>query len=698
MRYFLLKKYSEVSKYISCVSSVADKNKKSFGFLSNVVYEQMASKNQLWVAIDEGDKLKGYLMFGGTMPTIKIFQIYSCETARGHGIGRMLINSLKDHARKENYHTISARVASDLSANYFWSKVGFDIYRQVKGSEVKKRIINVRGFSLKENDLFGDEVRESGSPKVSSPMLTRSVYALDLNLLFDVVKARQGFEDVIKLMQIGFQGGMSLCVTPEFKNELKRQFRGVKEDAILRLAEAFPELRVEEDVASLIEELRELVFPLRSLSRNSGVNDESDLKHLACCVFLKIEGFVTREKALLKACDKIRNRYGVSIITPDELMIDEEVINRPLNSDFSFEASHFSLEIKNFLKSFLIQDNIFNKFFSVSKFGGGELIYEARQDGCLFGVCVFQKPTKATGIASACLYVDEDSPNSIAAIDHFMEKTLRYRGGFTYRLDFYIGKGQDLTKDTLLKKGFFKSKDGFVKIIFSDFLGDKSWQSFVQEAKRLCGFSFPEKIPNKKELLHTGVCFNDSDGKVNTLSWFDFETMISPRFIINPGRGCTLVAIRENYANGLIGGLTNQLSLLPSYEKLLLLEKAYFRSTKKASFFQTGDVVAFYVSGQRSVQEIIGFARITYSNLVTVDEATLKVDRQGVLSRDKLIEIADNNGKLHVFTFDNFLEFDRRVSFRKAKDVGLISESNLVSPEKLSPKQLKVLIREAFDE
>lgn len=108
--------------------------------------------------------------------------------------------------------------------------------------------------------------------------------------------------------------------------------------------------------------------------------------------------------------------------------------------------------------------------------------------------------------------------------------------------------------------------------------------------------------------------------------------------------------------------------------------------------------MAFYVSGQKSVQEIIGFARITYSDLVTVNEALLKVDRQGVLSREELIDLSDSNGNLHVFTFDNFLEFDRRIPFKYAKNIGLISESNLVSPEKIGPKELKVLVKEAFNE
>jgi len=74
MEYAILKKYDEVAGYVSQVSAIADKNKGAFGFLSASAYEQMASKGQLWIAINGAGELKGYLIFGGTMPTLKVFR------------------------------------------------------------------------------------------------------------------------------------------------------------------------------------------------------------------------------------------------------------------------------------------------------------------------------------------------------------------------------------------------------------------------------------------------------------------------------------------------------------------------------------------------------------------------------------------------------------------------------------------------
>lgn len=701
MEYAILKQFDQVADYVSQVSAIADQNKDAFGFLSASAYEQMASKGQLWVVLNNAKELKGYLMFGGTMPTLKVFQAYVCKSVRGHGVGKQLIDTLKEYAREKSYHSIVAKVASDLPANNFWERMGFSIYRQIKGGETTRRIINIRGYPFDDNDLFGRLVKEPTGIQPIGPVLERPVYAIDLNLLLDVFKARPGYQKVIKIMQDGFQGKFSICITPEFKKELERQSSNFSDDPMLRLAGAFPELKTDDDISAIAESLRKIVFPSRTSIRKSAQNDESDLMHLAYCISAGIGGFITREKALLRACNDIKDRHRVAILSPDELILEDNEsldISTPVSSDFSLTTSCVTDEIRIFLNNFSAPSAITNMLLTATPVKDPASVYEARLDGDLFGVYFFQKPIKTTNSALAALYIDESCPKSIAAIDHFLETALRYKSGFSYRLVLYIGKDQDLTEETLLKKGFFKSADHFVKIISNFFLDTKNWIRFAKDVKSFCGFSIPEKLPSKKELQNTGICFTDASNKLEVFSWFDFETIIGPRFIINSDRDCILVPIRENYANGLIGNVKNQLSLLSRHDKTLLLEKAYFRSPSKASLFKKSGIIAFYVSGSKSIQEIIGFARITYSDVIDIDEAAIKVDRQGVLSRRELSEIADNTHKLHVFTFDNFLEFDRRISFSRAKELGLISNANLVSPEKIDFEKLKVLIGEAFND
>ena len=701
MEYTILKQFDQVAAYVSEVSSVADRNKKAFGFTPFSAYEDMASKGQLWVAINPQNELKGYLMFGGSIPTLRVFQVYACPTTKGHGVGKLLINELKEYARGEHYHSISARVAADLPANNFWEAVGFTIYQQVKGGKTTKRTINVRGFSLEVNDLLAGLTQSKSKIQPTGPVLERPTYALDLNLLLAVYKAREGYEKVIKIMQIGFQGGFSICVTPEFKKELERQSAKFSDDPVMRLAEFFPEITTDANIEGIVGSLRDIVFPCRNSNRKASQNDESDLRHLAYCISAGIGGFITREKALLRACNVIKDRYGVSILSPDELAHDDGEsleVETPLNTDFSFSITDSIEEVKEFLEDFSAPPVITDLTDTSSPIKDAVSVYEARMNGTLFGVYFFKKPTKGTDSALAALYIDEECPQSFSAIDHFLETALRYKSGFPYRLDLYIGKGQDTTEETLRRKGFIRAGDHHLKIITSQFLDAKNWGRFAKDLKSLCGFSIPDKLPSRKELTNTGICIKDNNNQVETFRWFDFESIIGPRFILNSERDCILVPIRENYANGLIGNITKQQSLLCSHEKALLLEKAYFRSPNNASIFKKGGLIAFYVSGRKSIQELIGFARITYSDVITVDEAKIKVDRQGVLSRKELLDVTDKKGKLHVFTFDNFLEFDRRLPFKRAKELGIIGKANLISPEKISFEKLKILIRETFDE
>ena len=95
----------------------------------------------------------------------------------------------------------------------------------------------------------------------------------------------------------------------------------------------------------------------------------------------------------------------------------------------------------------------------------------------------------------------------------------------------------------------------------------------------------------------------------------------------------------------------------------------------------------FYLSGAGGgTKEVIGCARITYSDVLSVDEIELKLKRQGVLSRSELEGMANNSGKLHVFTFDNFNEFPTRIPFSFLKNMSMISGANLITTEQLSAK------------
>lgn len=694
MDYEILKTYEEVSNYVDRITSIADEHKNEFGFLAQSAFEGLAGKNQLWAAVDSSGELQGYLMFGGVMPTLKVFQIYSSSSVKG--LGRHLLEELKQFAEQNYYHSISARVATDLKANIFWERNGFKVYQQVKGGKTTGRTINVRRYAIERNDLFGGFAPESSKVKPSAPLLQSPIYALDLNLLMSVLKNQEGTKQVIALLNQGLQGLCQICITPEFKKELERNSRYFEDDPALHIAAALPELESSQDVEGLAETIRQIVFPGKPKTSKSYENDISDARHLAYAVLADIDAFVTRDKAQLRASIKMKDQYGLSILSLDELVSDDgHNIDFGLASSLEFSCSQVSVtsEVREFLQACgASKDYVEREFGSVVS----ATVYEARSEGVLFGVYFQQKPVKARGRSKAALFIDETNNKTLAAIDHFLETALRIKCDYFFVIDLTIGKGQPITENTLKKKGFIDTGENYVKVICNDFLDKDNWSEFVKDLNSACGLKAPQKMPKPNELRCSGIRLMDLGKRSEMFSLFDFETLIGPRFTVDAGRDCVLIPIKEQYANGLIGNVYKKLSLLPDTEPTLLLEKAYFRSTSKARYFSRGSLVAFYVSGNKSIQEIIGFARITYTDVLSVEEAVAKLSRQGVLSRSELNTMVDKEGKLHAFTFDNFLEFDNRITFSKAKQLGLISNANLVAPELLNADQLKVLIGEVF--
>jgi len=85
-------------------------------------------------------------------------------------------------------------------------------------------------------------------------------------------------------------------------------------DPVLELAEkTLPVLEKidDTDLRRLKEEIRAIVFPDRSQARKEAANDESDLHHLAYCIQNNKSGFLTQEKALLRARHALRSKYGL---------------------------------------------------------------------------------------------------------------------------------------------------------------------------------------------------------------------------------------------------------------------------------------------------------------------------------------------------------------------------------------------------
>jgi L-amino acid N-acyltransferase YncA len=705
VNFTILKSHLETQQYVAQVCNLADQNKDSFGFLAASAYEDLALKGQLWVAICEKGTIQGYLMFGGKMPTLKVSQLYVCIASRSRGLGKLLIQSLISYAEKLSYHTVTARVASDLPANKFWEASGFRIYRQEKGGKTTGRTINIRAYKLTINDLLSnaEAEQEAGGMHWNAPVLNNRTYAVDLNPIFDVTKNREHANSTLAILQMGMVGDISLCLTPEFKKEIDRYTENYPSDSMAKFALMVPVMRdVSKDrVDSLVRELRSIVFPRKSESGTSFCNDYSDLSHIAYCIVGNVDGLITREKALLRASPELIKKYGIAVLSPDELLPEnwgnESIAQKSISSTIirvtDYLQDHYD-EVINFLESIGVTPDVVKKLNLRGVANRGVQQSVARYGDELVGFFSYSHSSVATKVATVFLFVNELCQASTSVIDHFLEACFRYKTGYIFRIDIYVSDSQLETVNTAINKGFLDKNDGLSKLVCHEFVTKDNWDYVSASMKELFELSLPDRMPSIAEFTNTGVCITDSKKDCHTVSLFDFETILSPMICLLKERGCVLVPIKENYAIGLMGDLREQLSLLDCSDQVLMLEKAYFRSSVKSNYFNKGTIVAFYVS--HSLKEFIGFARVTHSEVLSVEEALIKFKRQGVLSREELVKVANNKGQLHAFTFDNFFEFKNRLSFSKAKAMGLIGGANLVSVEKVNHTKMKQLINEVL--
>lgn len=707
----------QVAAYVDRVIDLADANRQSFGFLQKSVFREQANRGRLWIAASQSNECLGYLLFGGRYPSLRVFQLFVKKTHRKVGVGRKLIGSLITWGEKFNYLTISARVAADLHANTFWETVGFSLVRQENGGKSSGRMINIRARELNTPSLFNMISGETLGSKVgiehvhlyNRPIVGVQTYVLDLNIFFDIIKKRVHRAEAARLLSAGLSQEARVIVTPEFLKELERNTPRDKPDPVLEFARTLPVLPEipTAEIDKLLPELEAMVFPEGIPHGRQKAQTVSDLVHLAYCIHHRITGFITREKPILEASDQLQETYSLEVLSPADLIPPTEPLTRdggPIHARLGTESVTVSAatetergEVERFLFSRGVDPEGLATIWHPGTISSPRRRITARTGADLIAVASWDGPASLSTPKVLHLYVDEISPCAETIIDHVLELALRDMQPLTVRL-VALGAPIDQTKarSTAAKRGFIRTFPNALhsplgqlnKLVFNGLISPENWGVFSKEVEKIAGLRLPIRIPTFEEFSHTGIIIkNHLDAFVCSLKLFDFETLVSPGVVLCPGRAAVVVPIQLRFAKGLFTYVQTQGELFPAPEALLHVEKAYFRSTAKTSIFTRGTLVLFYLSGSAGgTKEVIGCARITYSEVLPPDKIELSLERQGVLSRCDLEDLANSNGDLHVFTFDNYNPFPIRIPFNVLRSRAMISGANLITAEQLSPK------------
>ena len=242
--YFLRREFAEIVPFLNAISTQADRERQALGFLPAPAYEEAARQRKLFLLLaEDGGVLRyaGHLLFGGIFPQLRVRQICVDPAYRRRGNATRLLRSLKSHGETEGYLSIVANIASDLqAANSFYERNGFTTQRLKSGGLVRKRTINVKTLRLETPSLITLMTEASGSLPGLIRQRNRSVdtplYAIDLNVFFDVIRNRPRAEDAGAVFKAAFDHQIRLTATVEFVRELERKSQNQKDDPVLALA------------------------------------------------------------------------------------------------------------------------------------------------------------------------------------------------------------------------------------------------------------------------------------------------------------------------------------------------------------------------------------------------------------------------------------------------------------------------------
>jgi len=708
----VLKADEDVRPYLPRIRSEADAHRHELGFLSATAYEEASKKGRLWVAVSPTDgSCIGHLLFGGRDNTLRVTQLCVCPASRGAGIGRHLIQELRSFGEAHSKLAIIAKVAADLDANKFWDDEGFAIVRQQKGGQTRDRTINVRVCRLSTPTLFGSGPAPSRPPDLlNRPSYVTEAFVLDMNALFDLLRERSPLDAGVRnLLQAACNGRIRLYRTAEMVSELERTSEGA--DPLLSFVKHLPSLpsREEQSLLLLVSELRPMVFPERSLSRKNGSRDTSDLRHLAHCIASNVGTFVTGERAILRAADELYARYQLDVRSPAEFedqagdgVWDDAVLGGGVDTvRFASACGDDETAVRGFLVSLGVPPPKACKVVDFGAPGARKTGLLARDANGLCGVLLYERGTSFSTVEEAYAYVDESLPGYRGVVEHFVSQCcLRTPGPRVSRVELFMRPDQGHTRQVALTRGFRPVEQidqdcRLVKAACGCAIRPTEWSRVVREFEQSTGLHLPQAMPSCKELSNTGIVFQESPDVTHTMSLFEFETMISPGFVLPPGRDGVIVPIKTDFAQELLGASAPQLrlDLYSTGAVRVLLERAYFKSPKNAKKVQQGMPVFFYVSGSGPECGMLhGIGRCTCSKVVSVEQALVEFARQGVLDESSLRKTADGKGRVHVFTFDNVRPIVRPIPMQVLRDEDIVDGANLVTLQTVDAGQMEKIM------
>lgn len=685
MAFRIVTKRTEIAPFIRDIQMSADTDKEALGFMRAAAYQQAVQKGEITVALStEGPRYAGHIWVSGAYPHARVVQLFVAQEFRGQKLATRLLRSAIQTAEADGYLSIKANVASDLAANQVYEHHGFEVARTKAGGKSRGRKINVRVRELATPTLF--TYRPTTSMTVSDVDDVQPLYLLDLNVFFDATRKRRSTEAAEKILAAALSNGIRLAVTAEFAKELQRTTIG-KDDPVLSFAKQLPTVSGPSpaEVDSLAARLSAIVFPERASNGSLSTNDASDLRHLSEAILVGAAGFVTGEKAIVRAQEMLRTKHHLSVWSTDDFatLVAPAFEALPVTGDAEHDLSFRDDALTDETRAFLIaHGTTVETIGSFSRRDAADRRFHyvaAREASALVAFAAHRSATGPSDEAGVLVVANPRHPATPTAVDFLLEHAVRASVlARPSRLALAHVGGQSVTRRSALANGFLASDSGtgshLRKISIGTVITPSSWGATRRRVEDCTGLALPNECPHfENDEQEIAVAL---DGIRTSVSLADLESMMAPGLLLLPGRPVAIVPIRRVWAQDLVGG--PQLTFLPRPEAAFRSRRVYFASPKNQHTLVRGRPIILYESGKDGGSgAAIAVARVSKAEVLSKTHVPESLLRAAVVRGGQLDQLVRGTSAFAVW-FDNIMRFETPVSFRRMEAFGMDDKTNLV--------------------
>ncbi|QFT78876.1 GNAT family N-acetyltransferase [Erythrobacter sp. THAF29] len=712
MEFKILSTRADLYPYVDEIRIAADSERDSFGFLPPAAYLEFVEQQRAVIAVDQQGRLAGYCLYGGVLPEAKIFQTYVAPQFRGEAVGKKLLGTVFGRLEQRGFLSVVANVAEDLKeANRFYEKAGFDVVNTKAGGKSKKRKINIRARELSTPNLFsfvqGVAVNQPGLAIHFGRTQHAPRYVLDLNVIFDVTKSRPRSEVAKRVIGASLENDIKLAISEEILAELERHTRPGSPDPTLEFCRSIPMLKLPapQVLSAICSRLHPLVFPEKANQHTLKSNDIADLRHLATAIEERAAGFITSDKAILRAADALESEYGLSILSPSTFgQSFESEFGAPPRLSVQTESSRFEAlgfsedyrqEVDALLDRFSLSDAVRREVLAGGTVSAPRRRVLIRSPEGVVCFASWDCPTATSSERELHLYADEGHPDAQLCIRHSIQTACRDVGHSAFavlRLRPQIN--QRLLQKVAISSHFHadrsRNQDDRVlrKISIGRLLLPGDWKVLAEGIRTATGVSIEGTGASGPDWPLNIV---DASGRERRVGLEEFEDLFGPTLVYTNQRPAILQPIRPSYAEELFGGGV-QPSFLDHRKAAIKFEKAYIGGSYPV--IPDGGLIFFYESGKEGGRKaVIAVARILGRYTIPREEADAVSMDRGVVPTSEIRREGGRRLKT-LIDIDTIMLFKDIVPKSRLSELGCWDGANLVTTKAITPKAAHSLLSE----